>query len=301
MLIAAAYLVALGVLPAPLCAGNKLELKLRIYEGSRAASPGPSQLNPSFSIQRTVFAYLPAGLDLDDEKGRIKRVFNLHGVSLIEEAGLIIGEGGQEPDRVRHAFRMDGNAYQVLLMVTEFTLPVRLFTVLQVLEEEKFKNMSGELVEMKGVHSAVFGFETRQGKPYFLSIRVTGPEEMVTHSVPPPSPPPPMPREKQAEIEEFEKGAYKVTWESAPPRLLKQVDPVLPPGAPAPAAGDHVSLNLRIDKLGNVTRVMIIYSSIKAIEKPAVDAVKQWKYAPYIRDGKPREAVLSATVRFYSR
>jgi hypothetical protein len=76
-----------------------------------------------------------------------------------------------------------------------------------------------------GGNIAVFGFEDRKGKPYFLSFHITGPKDKV---LPPPPPPPPARKKIKKEIAEFEKGAVKAEGDVKPPKLLKKVDPVYP-------------------------------------------------------------------------
>lgn len=299
LVIATACLLAAGVLTGPLQGSKRLELKFQVYQGTRSGTLLPPKFAGSYSLQPAFSAHLLAGPDMESEKSRIRWIFNLEDINFITDANLIIGEGGHAPDRVRQAFRLNGNIYQVLLLITEFKPPLRLFALLQEKTADGFQNIFGQTIEMKGGHSSIIGIEDRSGKTYFLTFRVTGPAEMVPPATLPPPPPPPMPEENKKVIEEFERGAVNMATETVPVRLLKQIDPVPPPDAPA--GGGHVSLNVRTDEKGNVKRVMVIYSSNKAFEEPAVNAVRQWKYEPSAKDGKAREAVFTVTVRFDPR
>ncbi len=55
---------------------------------------------------------------------------------------------------------------------------------------------------------------------------------------------------------------------------------------------------MRIDTQGNVTQAVVITSSDRAFEDPAIRAVRQWKYEPYLKDGKAVDAVFSVVLRW---
>jgi TonB family protein len=43
---------------------------------------------------------------------------------------------------------------------------------------------------------------------------------------------------------------------------------------------------------------MVIKSSDGVFNQAAMDAVKQWKYEPYLESGQPKELVFSVSIRF---
>jgi len=283
-------------LPAP----RRLDLKLRVYEGIRQGALAAPKFVTSSYIQPTISANLQTDFGLEQEKGQIKRVFNLQDVSLLTEADLIIGEGGQAPDRVRHFFRLNGSAYTVQVVLIDWKVKGRFVVNFNEIVAEKPQNVLTTEMTLIGGHSAVFGFESRQGKTYFCSFHITGPPENIP-AVPPPPPPAPRPARLKEVIEEFEKGAIKAVNAVTPPRLLKAVDPGFPEAAAAQGIQEgSVYLNVRIDEEGNVKKVMVIESSNELFNEPALRAVKQWKYEPYIQDGRPREVVFSVSIRFGS-
>jgi len=282
-------------------AARRLEMKFRVYAGVRALPAKPVETSGPPSLRISLLAHLPAPGDVEAETARILRTFNLGEADLVTEADLVIGEGGQAPDRVRLPFALNGRTYQIVLLLTDFSQPVRLFTMFMEKTSSGFESLFGETMEMKGGHSTVVGLEDGAGKPFFLTFRVTGPPEMVPQSPLPPPPPPPRLGEDESGFEEFARGAVHIDLDVLPPHLTRTVEPSLPPGTPAPAAGAHVSLYLRIDERGRVVGVLPIYSSDRSLEQPAVAAVRQWTYEPYLVDGKPRPAVIPVTVRYYSR
>jgi len=299
-LIFIAVIMVLCLSPAGLSAAVRIDLKLRVYEGSREGALAPPDFVASSYLQSTVQARLRIESDLEKERAEIRRVFNLQDIRLLTEADLIIGEGGQAPDRVRHSFRLNGSAFMVHV-VTDLKDFGRYVVAFNEMTAEKPTNVLTTEMNLVGSHSAVFGFENKQGKPYFCSFRITGPAEIVPPPPPSPPPPPPIPEETRKAIAELEKGAVKITNEAMPPRLLKMVDPEYPTSAPITRRDGSAYLSVRIDGGGNVVRAVVITSSDKVFEEPAIRTVKQWKYEPYLKDGKAVDAVFSVILRFRAK
>jgi protein TonB len=99
-------------------------------------------------------------------------------------------------------------------------------------------------------------------------------------------------------IEELEKGAVKAWNTVNPPRLIHRVDPVYPPEAMKAQRAGSVVLSVRTDGEGKVQQVLVLRSSDAVFNQSAIDAVKQWKYEPYIQDGRPTDLVFTVNVRF---
>jgi protein TonB len=107
-----------------------------------------------------------------------------------------------------------------------------------------------------------------------------------------------VPPEVREKIEQFERGAVKASDTVNPPRLIKKVEPVYPPEARKALLKGYVRLNVRTDGQGNVKEVMVIRSSDEIFNDPAIEAVKQWKYEPYLENGQPKELVFSVSLGF---
>jgi protein TonB len=82
--------------------------------------------------------------------------------------------------------------------------------------------------------------------------------------------------------------------------LVKRVDPEYPATAKAPDADGVVILSALIATDGHVKRVDVI-AGPSSLQKPAVDAVRQWVYSPFLMDGEPVEAevLVNAEFRFF--
>jgi TonB family protein len=75
----------------------------------------------------------------------------------------------------------------------------------------------------------------------------------------------------------------------------------VPPQYPADARDQHIQgvvlLKVNIDKEGNVYKVQLI-SGHPLLAPAAIEAVKQWKYKPYLLSGTPVEVETQVTVNF---
>jgi eukaryotic-like serine/threonine-protein kinase len=84
------------------------------------------------------------------------------------------------------------------------------------------------------------------------------------------------------------------------PRVLKQVAPTYPPGAARRRLQDVIVLKALIDVAGRVADVRIIKGSAKdhSFDAAAVDAVRQWSFAPARKAGQPVACWLNVGVPF---
>jgi TonB family protein len=292
--------VLIGLSALPVAASDRLEMKLRVFEGARQGTLSPPESVTTSYIRPTVTASLeiPAGSGPDKEKEQIMRVFNLKDATLLTEADLVIGEGEQSPEAVRHFFRLNGNAFMIIVHLKESGNPNRFLVLFNEMEADKAENILATEMLLAGGHRAVFGFEDRQGKPYFCSFHITGPPDRILPPPPPPPPAPPMSPEFKKTLKEFESGAVKAWNDIKPPRLIKTVQPVYPEEAKKAGIQGAVVLNLRTDKQGNIREVMVLKAADENLASAAVAAVKQWKYEPFIQDGQAKEVVFTVTVQF---
>ena len=289
----------------PLHADFSIDMKLRFFEGIREGKIVPPKFVTSSYLQPTVTASIPSKFLLAEEQEQIKKVFNLKEVQLITEADLTwkskLGD-------LAHIFRLDSREYLLVLAPVAKEQFVskkgksqgRMHQFKIEISEQKGKDkislMDTEII-LPEKNIAVFGFEDNQGNPYFLSFHVLG--ISISGAAPPPPPPPPPEKiERIKKIKEFEKGAVKCVGEIKPPKLLKMVEPVYPEEARKSRVSGVVILGARTDEEGRVASVMIYKSKAPILNKPAIDAVRQWKYEPLIIKGKPEPALLTVTVRF---
>jgi protein TonB len=79
--------------------------------------------------------------------------------------------------------------------------------------------------------------------------------------------------------------------------LLKKVQPAYPSSALRMRTEGGVKLLATIGKTGNVTEVKVV-SGEPLLTQSAVEAVKQWKYKPYLLNGAPVEIQTEISINF---
>jgi TonB family protein len=275
------------------------EMRLRVLEGIREGTEAPPAVVTASLLHYTFSASFPSDEDLAEEQAQVKRIFNLKEARLLTE-GLLEWRLGR-PEKVDYVFRLDGKEYLVRVRGGDLnakpgSIASQSFGV-EVIEKmtEKIEGQtekSPPIVATKAVslldtdftvsntkNVTVFGFEDSQGKPYFISLRQTKmyADEAVL---------------KRSGVE-----IGKVVPEVKPPKLINQVDPVYPEQAVKAGIAGVVVVEATIDIHGRVAAVKVI-KSVPGLDQAAIDAVKQWAYEPMMIDGKPRPAIMTATLQF---
>ncbi|MDQ3494414.1 MAG: energy transducer TonB, partial [Pseudomonadota bacterium] len=83
------------------------------------------------------------------------------------------------------------------------------------------------------------------------------------------------------------------------PSVLAQVAPAYPPAAFRAREEGTVLVRAEVDASGNPTNVTVARrSSSRELDRAALDAVRGWKFAPAIRDGKAVAATVEVPVEF---
>jgi TonB family protein len=82
------------------------------------------------------------------------------------------------------------------------------------------------------------------------------------------------------------------------PKLLKAANPVYPPDAMRSYITGDVKAEVIVEASGRVSKVSVI-SGPKALREAAVEALKQYQYAPATQGGKPIEGKTTEVVKFW--
>jgi len=82
-----------------------------------------------------------------------------------------------------------------------------------------------------------------------------------------------------------------------PPRKIKDVRPVYPQGALASQARGTVVIQATIGPDGKVKEAVVL-RSVPGLDQAALDAVRQWEYAPTLLNGSPVAIILTIVVNF---
>jgi len=78
---------------------------------------------------------------------------------------------------------------------------------------------------------------------------------------------------------------------------ISQPRPIYPPIAKAAHVSGAVVLHAVISKTGSIERLEVI-SGPEMLRSSATDAVRNWKYKPYLLNGEPTEVDTTVTVNF---
>jgi TonB family protein len=106
---------------------------------------------------------------------------------------------------------------------------------------------------------------------------------------PPPPPPPPGGENGQAPV--------RVGGSIKPPVKLRDVRPVYPPEAFDAKVQGVVIIEATIDTLGSIMEAHVI-RSVPLLDQAALDAVRQWQFAPTFLNGAPVPVIMTVTVNF---
>ncbi|UCC39606.1 MAG: energy transducer TonB [Candidatus Aminicenantes bacterium] len=274
----------------PLQASVTLYLKLRFFEGLREGAAEPPRSISSSHLQSTVAASIRSKFILAEEIEQIKKVFNLKEVRLITEGDL--SWNSKDSKGISHLFRLDGKIYRILITPTEQDRSHQF--KIEIFEQDKKGEISlldTEII-LPEENIAVFGFEDKQGKPYFLSFHIPeraagGEVGGVVGGV-----------VQVGKDKDFAKGAVRAVGQIKPPKLLKLVEPAYPEEARKEGVEGVVILEARTNKEGNVEAVQVLRGIDPYLNKAAMDALLQWKYEPMYIKGEPHGVVFTVTVRF---
>jgi len=81
------------------------------------------------------------------------------------------------------------------------------------------------------------------------------------------------------------------------PRIVRQVAPEHPPQDFR--ISGTVLIGLIVNAKGEPEEVHVVRSLEKAVDQCAIDAVKQWRFEPGTKDGKPVAVKISVEIRFH--
>lgn len=84
-------------------------------------------------------------------------------------------------------------------------------------------------------------------------------------------------------------------------RALDKPNPVYPPAARAVHIHGRVLLHAVITKSGRISSLFVIASPHELLSEAAMDAVRNWKYEPYLLNGQPVERDTTIAVNFFER
>jgi TonB family protein len=76
------------------------------------------------------------------------------------------------------------------------------------------------------------------------------------------------------------------------------VSPVYPPEAKSAGLSGAVVLHVILSKDGTVENLKVVSSTDPMFDQASIDAVRQWRYRPYLLNGQPTEVDTTVTINF---
>jgi len=290
----------------------QMDIKLKLFRGIKeGVEKSESKVVTSYTLTPFFTGKIIPKTREMDEKKELKKIFNLKNVELLNEANLRYNSFKAE--KVFQVVSINGGNYLIIL-TPRLTKGGYKFKV-EVYEGIKQKTQNNLLdveLTLPRRNIAVVGFSDSKEIPYFLSFRVTGvilggPVSGVVMG---------------GVVKGVEKGVkgkveggvvsgvvggvaskeiekpLRVGGEIKPPKIVKKVMPIYPKVCKEKGIEGTVILEATTDIHGNIQKVKILRPAHPALDKAAIEAVKQWKYEPYIKDGKLRPVTFSITVSF---
>ncbi len=262
---AALTLALLYLLPGILSAGEKkkgrVTVTVRFYEGFRDKKQADQEGRKDFYLKKLNIGNVMSKVSVYNEKNKLKKIFNLTEIKVLSVSVM----NRDKKARVhRSTVRLPGGR----------RLSVNLFEVDT--GSSKFKAevrdsgspsrvfLESEIIMPPG-KPAVLGFEDPDGNIYFISfLRETGPGNLNK------------------------------------PKLIKRVPPDYPQEALDSGLEGNVLLEGSTDTEGNVIHARVI-QGVEGLNEAALTALKKWKYAPFIVDGKKKAVIFTVMMRFRAK
>ena len=91
--------------------------------------------------------------------------------------------------------------------------------------------------------------------------------------------------------------SVEVPADVAAANLVQKIEPFYPPIARAARVSGMVVLRLVVSKVGSVQDIRVV-SGPALLQQSAIEAVKKWRYRPYLLNGQPVEILTSVNVIF---
>ena len=101
-----------------------------------------------------------------------------------------------------------------------------------------------------------------------------------------------------ASIEKVKEEAFDVTELEKRPEVVSQVQAVYPPDLRKAKIEGSVTLVFVLDESGRVTDPRVEQSTRPEFEKPALEAVRKWRFRPGMRDGQAVRTYVRIPMRF---
>jgi TonB family protein len=254
--------------PARAGGDEALAVRLALVVGNRGESPLP-QIGDVLS-EKLLADYL-GQWDPHSDNPEIQRLFALRGLSEVTRQAARLQPGG---GTLAGTARIGGALWRVEVDVarngSDALFGVRIHRGDELVSAPKVRSALGEkaIVSTTSEEDAVFLFLVVQAEPWSaVQARL-----------------PLTPQPAGAGVDRA--------------RVVHKVNPEYPDGERASRRQGVVVVQIAIDEQGEVSDARIVRSLAPAFDEAALDAVRQWRFDPPRRDGKPVASELTITINF---
>lgn len=255
--------------------------RLKLYEGFRGESSDAAKVISSYYLKQLSREDVFSDIEVSKEQNTLKRVFNLTDIKLMTQATMRL-----KKERNKTPFQVIIlNGRKLLVQLSGIPGQKDRFRV-EVFEDLKTpRSLLETKIILPETKSAVLGFEDSGGHIYFLSFH------RLDDVPPPPAPsapagkspaPPPPPKD----IKDIKN-----------PRLIRKMEPKYPEEAVKVKVEGKVVIEATTNTEGDVVEAKALHGH-PLLKQAAVDAIKQWKYEPFIVKGEKKPVQFTVIVNF---
>jgi TonB family protein len=252
--------------------------QLKLYEGFRGESSDVAKVISSYYLKQLSREDVFSDIETTKEQKTLKRVFNLTDIKLMTQATMRLKkEHNKTPFQV-----IVLNGRKLLVQLSGIPDQKDRFRV-EVFEDLKTpRSLLETKIILPETKSAVLGFEDSGGHIYFLSFH------RLDDVPPPPRPPGPagIPREPQPPPKDIKN-----------PRLIHKVEAKYPEAAIKAKVEGKVVIEATTNIAGDVVEAKVLQGH-PLLRQATVEAIKQWKYEPYIVEGEKKPVQFTVMVNF---
>lgn len=98
----------------------------------------------------------------------------------------------------------------------------------------------------------------------------------------------------------FQEAVYELGSDIAPPRITRQVNPEYPEHIRGIRVKGIVGVGVVVTAKGEPDDLKVVKSLDKDVDRCVVDALRQWRFAPAKKDGKPVAVRIVIEIEFHS-
>jgi TonB family protein len=251
-----------------LIAKGDIMVSLRFYKGLRNGDTQETGVVTTYHLKPLFVGNMISASNLRQEKDELKRIFNLEGLKLVTQTRWAWQE--KHKDKRFQVIILNGHEFLVKLELTKKSDGFNA----SVIEKQKQGNkiLLDTEISLPQKKTAVFGFEDSMKKTYFLSFYREKDEVVI--------------REEPVPLMEENK-----------PRLIKGDKPVYPKRVQEAKIEGKVMMEVTTDESGRVLNIRV-FRGHPLLRVPAMRAVKEWQYEPYIVKGQAKPAIFTISVDF---